>query len=95
LYGSEASARINPMKQKSTLKLKVVFTCTDLKTSAEDAFELYSQLDGLLKTFRPKSRLDTKEISISNSNPIPQLAAHLKRLQKLQDKSSRSQKKLN
>ncbi len=44
----------------------------------------------LLKKFRPKSGMETKEISISNSNPIPQLAAHLKKLQKLQDKSSRS-----
>jgi hypothetical protein len=83
------------MKQTSTLKLKVVFTCADLKSSAEDAFELYSQLDSLLKKFRPKSRMETKEISISNSNPIPQLAAQLKKLQKLQDKSSRSRKKLN
>jgi hypothetical protein len=83
------------MKQTSTLKLKVVFTCADLKSGAEDAFELCSQLQGLLKKFRPKSSMDTKELSISNSNPMPQLAAGLKKLQKLQDKPSRSRKKLN
>lgn len=83
------------MKQTSTPKLKVVFTCADLKSSAEDAFELCSQLQGLLKKFRPKSSMDTKELSISNSNPIPQLAARLKKLQKVQEESSRSRRKLN
>jgi len=83
------------MKQTSTVKLKVVFTCSDLKSSAEDAFELLSQLQGLLKEFKPNSKMETKELSISNSNPIPQLAAGLKKLQKLQDQSSRSRKKLS
>jgi hypothetical protein len=68
---------------------------SDLKSSAEDAFELLSQLQGLLKKFKPNSTMETKELSINNSNPIPQLAAQLKKLQKLQDKSSRSRKKLS
>jgi hypothetical protein len=83
------------MKQTSTVKLKVVFTCSDLKSSAEDAFELLSQLQGLLKKFKPNSKMEAKELSINNSDPIPQLAAQLKKLQKLQDKSSRSRKKLS
>ena len=83
------------MKQTSTVKLKVVFTCSDLKSSAEDAFEFLSQLQGLLKKFKPNSKMETKELSINNSNPIPQLASELKKLQKLQDKSFRSRKKLS
>jgi hypothetical protein len=83
------------MKQTSTVKLKVVFTCSDLKSSAEDAFELLSQLQSLLKKFKPNSKMETKELSIDNSNPIPELAAQLKKLQKLQDKSSRSREKLS
>lgn len=82
------------MKQTSTVKLKVVFTSSDLKSSAEDAFEFLSQLQGLLKKFKPNSKMETKELSIINSNPIPQLAAQLKKIQKLRDKSSRSRKKL-
>jgi hypothetical protein len=78
------------MKQKSTVKLKVIFTCTDLKSSSEDAFELGIQLQDLLKKFKAKSTLDTRQMSIENSNPIPQLAAHLKKLQR---KSTRNQKK--
>ena len=85
--------KIIVMKQTSTLKLKVVFTCADLKSSAEDAFELWSQLNVLLKKFSPKSRMEMKEMSINNSNPIPQLAAELKRLQKFQSKASSKQKK--
>ena len=83
------------MKQTSTVKLKVVFTGSDLKSSAEDAFELLSQLQGLLKKFKPNSQMETKELSINNSNPIPQLTAQLKKLQKLQENSSRSRKKLS
>jgi hypothetical protein len=80
------------MKQTSTVKLKVVFTCSDLKSSAEDAVELLSQLQGLLQKFKPNSQMETKELSINNSNPIPQLAAQLK---KLQNNSPRSRKKLS
>jgi hypothetical protein len=83
------------MKQTSTVKLKVVFTCSDLKSSAEDAVELLSQLQGLLQKFKPNSKMETKELSLNNSNPIPQLSAQLKKLQKVQGKSSRSRKQLD
>ncbi len=83
------------MKQTSTVKLKVVFTCSDIKSSAEDAIELLSQLEGLLKKFKPNSKMETKDLSLINSDPIPQLAARLKKLQKIQDKSSRRREKPN
>ena len=83
------------MKRTSTLKLKVVFSSTDLKSSVEDAFELYSQLEKLFKAFEAKSRMTTKELSIVNSDVIPQLAAELKKLEKLRTKSSRSRKRPN
>ncbi len=63
--------RYNPdMTRKSTVALKVVFTCTDLVSSAEDAFELGSQLRALLKKFKPKSTLYSKEFSLKNSDPF-------------------------
>jgi len=68
------------VKHKSTLKLKVVFTCADFRSSSEDVFELGVQLQALLKKFKGKSTMEMKELSIANSDPIPQLAAQLKKL---------------
>jgi hypothetical protein len=52
------------LKQKHTVKLKVVFTSTDATSSQEDAAELGNQLEELLNKFKLKSRLQTKELSI-------------------------------
>ena len=78
------------MKRKSTLKLKVVFASNDLKSSSEDAFELGAQLQALLQKFKAKSTTYTNEISIENSNPIPQLAAALKKLEKASKKGQKN-----
>lgn len=77
------------MKQTSIVKLKVVFTCNDLTSSSDDAFELLTQLDGLLKQFRPKSEMSTKEMSLNNSDPLPEMARRLRRLKKVGQKTRR------
>jgi hypothetical protein len=77
------------MKQKSTVKLKVVFTCNDLTSSSADAFELLTQLDSLLKKFRPKSEMSTKEMSLNNSDPLPEMARRLRKVKKLGQKTRR------
>jgi len=84
-----SSPKIERMKQTSTVILKVVFTCNDLTNSSDDAFELLTQLDGLLKKFSPKSEMSTKEMSLNNSDPLPEMTRRLRKLKKVGQKSRR------
>ena len=55
------------MAQKHTVKLKVVFTSTDVKSSDEDAADFGIQLEELVKKFKPKSRLLSTELSVEGT----------------------------
>jgi hypothetical protein len=51
-------------RQKHTVKLKVIFSSTDIKSSDEDAARLGIELERLLDKFKPKSLMASRELSV-------------------------------